>query len=50
MEYVYVTVGFKRASSVPKSVHLPEKESNFVSGFLNFLADFQDFPNKSSKH
>ena len=39
-------------SSVPNSVHryLPDKESNFFSGILNFLVDFQDFPNKRLKH
>ena len=25
--------------------YLLDKESNFFSGILNFLADFQDFPN-----
>ena len=37
---------------MPISIHryLTDKESNFISGILNFLVDFQDFPNKRSKH
>ena len=48
---IYVTVVWSnRTSSVPKSVHccLSNKESNFFSGILNFLVNFQDFTNKSS--
>ena len=38
-----------RTTSVPKSVcHCKlDKESNFFSGILCFLVNFQDFPNKS---
>ena len=36
--------------SVPNSVprYLPDKESNFLSGILNFLVEIQEFPNKTN--
>ena len=39
-------------TGLPKSVfrYLLFKESNFFSGILNFLADFQDFQNKATPY